>query len=347
MRLFGPLALAALAVLPAPGRASETLDFEPCHLQDLSTWALCGSLEVPEDHLQPSGPSLRLRVAVLPAVEQPAQPDPIFLLAGGPGQSAIGLAASVEGALGPANRTRDVVLVDQRGAGGSSPLVCDSLDFLALAFDPGAKRRAVSECLEGLEVDPTLFGTVDFIRDLELVRQALGAERVHLYGGSYGTRAAQVYLREFPQSVASATLDAVASMEMRVGLHMGRDAEPALRDLFRRCAARPRCAERFPDLEARFEALLEDLERSPRDLELPETRSGRPETLRMDHRVFALGIRGLLYSPATLRLVPLLIDQAERGEWAGFHGVSALLAGSIAETMNQTLLLAVLCTEDL
>ena len=339
--------VSAQKVSPQTASAQEpSIQLEPCHLKHLSAWAECGTLEVPENRDEPDERKVRLKVAVLRAAAQPALPDPVFLLAGGPGQSAVAIAAGAKRTLGPANKRRDIVLVDQRGTGESSPLDCE-LDFDALAFDDEAKRVAITECLAGFEADPLNFGTLDHVRDLEAVRTAIGAEKIHLYGGSYGTRVAQVYLREFPQSLATVTMDGVASMEIRVGLQMGADAQLSLDVLMERCEADPACSTRFPGLRARLQQLLVDLEQNPQDVELIDPATGQAEPARMDNRLFALGLRSLLYGPSTQRLIPLLIEQAEQGNWLGFSGVSGLFTSSLEEVMTLGLMLAVLCTEDL
>ena len=329
-----------------PSTSQNGLELEPCHLKNLSEWAECGTFEVLENRDDPTGRRLQLKVAVLPAAAQPALPDPIFLLAGGPGQSAVSIATLAKRTLGPANKRRDIVLVDQRGTGESSPFECD-LDFEALAFDNEAKRIAVTECVDGFEGDPLNFRTLDYVRDLEEVRKAIGAEKIHLYGGSYGTRVAQVYLREFPQALATATMDGVASMEIRVGLQMGADAQRSMDILLGLCEDDATCSARFPDLKQRLERLLADLEQTPQEVQFVDPATGQSGPTRMDHQLFGFGLRPLLYGSRTQRLIPLLIEQAEQGNWLGFAGVGNMFMGNLEDSMNLGLLLAVLCTEDL
>jgi len=325
---------------------TPTLVLEPCHLDHIAEWAQCGRMEVPEDYQQPNGRHINLRVAVLPAFVHPPKPDPVLLLAGGPGQSAVAIAAQIRQTLGKANQQRDIVLVDQRGTGHSNPLDCE-IDLDQLAFDDNAKQTAITQCLAGLEADPLQYSTMNHIRDLEAVRVALGYHQVSLYGGSYGTRVAQVYMREYPQSVRAVVMDAVAPMDMRVGMQMGGDAQLALDGVFARCAADRACAERFPDLRSRFEALLTQLAAQPLTIEAEDARTTEVEPTPMDNRLFALGLRALLYSPQTQRLVPLLIDQASRGQWQGFVGLTSAFNDGLQEVMTPGLLLAVLCSEDL
>ena len=323
---------------------------EPCFLEGIPEQVLCGTVTVPEnrdpsDSTQTNGRTLELQIAVLPAIEQPAAPDPMVILAGGPGQSARSIAASVKGAMSRINVNRDIVLMDQRGTGGSHPLECD-FDLQALAFDTEAKKAAVSDCMGRLDADVRHYTTINHIRDLEQVREALGYEQVNLYGGSYGTRVAQVYLREFPESVRTATMDAVASMDLRVGLQMGADGDEALDSLFARCAEDPGCADRFVNLRQTLSEVLQTLRESPVEVALEHPVTGEVQTETLDHRAFALGLRALLYSPSTQRAVPLLIDQAGKGDFRGFLGLSAATTSLITESVQPGLLFAVLCAED-
>ena len=342
--LLAAALLSASVVSAQPQR--RALELERCHLNQVTDWAECGSFEVPEDYAVPDGRRITLRVAVLPSLTQPAEPDPMFMLAGGPGQSAVAIAAAVQQTLGVVNRHRDIVLIDQRGTGESTPLEC-ALDFDGTAFDPEAQAEAVGDCLSGLDADPTSYTTVNHFRDLDAVRRALGYQRINLYAGSYGTRVAQVYMRERPGALQAVVMDAVASMGMRVGLEMGADAQLALDGLFERCQRNLACEQRFPDLQRRFEALLADLRASPRRLELADAATGEPGIVEMDDRRFALGLRALLYSPQTQRLVPLLIHQAAEGNWLGLVGLTSSFTQRLLEVMNPGLMLAVLCSEDL
>ncbi len=338
--------LPALALGWAFAAAADGIALEPCHLDHISEAARCGWFEVPEDHAAPDGRKLKLRVAVLPAFKQPPEPDPIFVLAGGPGQSAVKVAALFRRILRIANRERDIVLVDQRGTGESAPLECE-LDFDALAFDAAAKAAAIDECLGDLDADPRQYTTVNHVKDLEAVRAALGREQINLYGGSYGTRVALVYLREYPGSLRAVVMDSVASMQMRVGLEMGADAQLSLDQVFARCAAEPACAERFPDPAGTLARVMEDLAETTPEVEFDHPATGMPETLVVDHRHLALGLRALLYSPDSQRLLPLLIEQAQAGNFEPFIGLTTAQAEGILEMINPSLLLAVLCAEDL
>src|SRR5207249_2956103 len=164
-----------------------------------------GVLDVPENPSKPNGRRLQIGVAVIPATGPTAQPDPIVPLMGGPGEEAIQEAAYFIEQFAPLRNDRDILLVDQRGTGRSGTLRCD----LYSAEDPARSLRdvfplaAVKRCEQQLSAraDLTQYTYLHFASDLDQVRRTLGYGKMNISGGSYGTRAAQVLMRAYPQSV--------------------------------------------------------------------------------------------------------------------------------------------------
>ncbi|MEO6749507.1 MAG: alpha/beta hydrolase, partial [Casimicrobiaceae bacterium] len=91
----------------------RTLALADCHLPKLAQTLSCGSLEVPENRARPGGRSITLSIVVLPANTLSPKTDPLFVLAGGPGQAASSI-ADFAATLSDVRTTRDIVLVDQR-----------------------------------------------------------------------------------------------------------------------------------------------------------------------------------------------------------------------------------------
>ena len=183
------LLLVVTACQAAPP-AESRLELSPCTLAGAA--AQCGSLLVPEDRATYSGRMIPLYVAVVPARGSTRAPDPVFWLAGGPGDAATDSAGASVQLLEVVNQQRDVVLVDQRGTGGSHDLRCPQ--------GPLADRWAAElrTCLYGLDGDPRAYTTAWAMDDLDEVRAALGYDRINLYGTSYGAAAAQVYVQRHP-----------------------------------------------------------------------------------------------------------------------------------------------------
>jgi pimeloyl-ACP methyl ester carboxylesterase len=190
---------------------TRSLKLSECRLPNLPTLAQCGESEVPEDRSKPEGRRIRIFAAVLPANTLSPKEDPLLILAGGPGQAASTLAPFVA-RLNDVRRARDVVLIDQRGTGRSSPMQCDAFkprDDEALDTDPVPRAKACAAELLAQGVDAAQYTTTAWIADLEVMREALGYAHWNLWGGSYGTRVAQEYLRRHPDRIRTVTLDAV------------------------------------------------------------------------------------------------------------------------------------------
>lgn len=318
--------------------------------------AQCASFEVPENPDTPEGRRIGLRIAWLPAnASDGGSADPVFFLAGGPGQAATELAAQINAGLREVRRTRDIVLVDQRGTGSSNPLDCVDADGAPLAFDaltvPGdAELDAyVARCLAGLEgrADPRFYTTANAIRDLDTVRAALGADQVNLVGGSYGTRVAQQYAMAYPQHTRSLVLDGVAPNDLVVGGEFAHTFEDALRLQSQQCAQDANCRSRFPtDLQAQLRGLLSTLQTTPQPVTYrdPTTGAQRDGTVTPDT---VTGLAFLFsYAPQTASLLPLMLDEASQGRYGPLMSLSQLMVGNVGDQMTRGMQWSVICAED-
>lgn len=321
----------------------------PCPAGDGPEGALCRAVEVREDPDDPEGRTIPLRVMVLPAEEEGAADDPVFILAGGPGQAATDLAMLVGVRLPEVVRTRDIVLVDQRGTGASNQFTCSLFEEepsisseTGLPEIPEAEWR---ECLAELDAAPEHYTTPVAMDDLETVRRALGYGRINLWGGSYGTRAALVYLRRHPDSVRAAVLDGVAPVDMRIPLSFAADGQRALNLLLAGCAEDPGCSARFPRLPEMVDELLASLDHDPpRRFRVRHARTGEWEERALRREEVAGILRALLYNPSTSSLTPLMVESALDGDFGPLLVFADPASGpQIAPGM----FLSVLCAEDL
>ncbi|MDE2235918.1 MAG: alpha/beta fold hydrolase [Gammaproteobacteria bacterium] len=331
--------------------ADTGLKFTPCHIgaphsaQHLQAW--CTQVRVPEDRARPQGKKIQLHVAVLRARSGSPAPDPIFFIAGGPGQAATQAFLEEAPAFERIRQQRDIVLVDQRGTGQSNPLDCPSTTDNTLTPSAAEIASQVRACLKQLPGDPRFYTTSVAVKDLDAVRQALGYPNINLYGISYGTRVALEYLREFPQRVRSVVLDGVVPADWDVGADVSVDAQQALEKIFARCAGEPACHQAFPDLPGVFQRLQQTLERHPQTIHLQDPLSGAPITQTLDWQTAAGAVRILSYASETAALLPLLIQQA-----GAAHDYTPLLANALLlnEQLNSGIATgmnaAVLCTED-
>jgi pimeloyl-ACP methyl ester carboxylesterase len=348
------LALAGLlAGAAGAARGDVTLELQSCRLEHPyglgSVAARCGRLAVPEDYDAPRGRQIELAVAIVPAIAARAKPDPVFLLAGGPGQGAQEAFVGMLGAFAGVRRERDLVLVDQRGTGDSNKLQCDfPPDALESDDSPEKLRDMAAECLEDLPGDPRFYTTSVAVRDLESVRAALGYERINLYGGSYGTRVAQHYARRYPAQTRTVILDGVVDPALSLGASVALDADAALRAAFARCASSPACAERYPDLEEDFEALHTRLDAEPATLLLPDPVTAEPREVTFTGGHLAVAARMLVYSDQTAALLPLFIHQAHAtGNLAPLAAQAEMILGQLQDSLAYGMHNAVVCSEDL
>jgi pimeloyl-ACP methyl ester carboxylesterase len=342
-----PAALLGAALLTLSAQAAE---LKPCRLRGVEHEALCAVIPRALDPAQPQGVQIDVHFAVLPALARNKKPDPVFFFAGGPGQSAIEIAATVGAMLGRFTNRRDIVLIDQRGVGKSAPLVCDADDParpLAEQFDLERQRAQQARCFEQLKALPygdlRFFTTTIAMADAEAVRAALGAETINLVGGSYGTRAVLEYLRQFPQRVRRAVIDGVAPPDMVLPASFSPDNQAALDALFAACEQDQGCAAREPQLAERWRALLAAL---PRTVTLAHPLTGRSESLELTRPMLLGMVRGPLYAPALAAALPAAIGEATRGRFEPLAGVATAFGGRRGTQMAAGMHFAVVCAED-
>lgn len=280
--------------------------------------ARCGRLEVPENRADPNGRKIGLRVVVVKAQSANPAPDPLFLLAGGPGQAASEAYIPLIPALERIAFKHDLVLVDQRGTGQSNPLRCEgdeSAELNDAGFPaPEAVTAAFQDCLPRLDADPRFYTTAEFAADLEAVRQALGYGQIDLLGVSYGTRSALEYVKTYPDNVRAVILDGVVPPGWNIGQSLRADAQRSLELIFERCAADAGCKNAYPDLRGDLRSLLERLNANPETVVLPDPLTGEDTTLEMDGRMAGAMLRLISYSSDYSALIPWLLHTAALGD---------------------------------
>src|SRR5690348_1580882 len=277
------LALAALAACAERAPSARHIALAECRLPKLAQAVQCGTLDVPENRQQPNGRRLSIFVAVLPANTLSPKPDPLILLAGGPGQAASTLGPfALQLAL--VRRQRDIVLIDQRGTGRSSPLACPAFapdEHAEFDADPVPKAALCASQLAEKGVDLAQYTTSAWVADLDAMREALGYERVNLWGGSYGTRVAQEYVRRHPEHVRSVVLDGVAPPSLRITLDVWRTRDDALDAVIDACRASQPCAKAHPDPAATLRDIGRALE-GGRSVSVHDPRTGEARKVHVD-----------------------------------------------------------------
>lgn len=332
---------------------ANTIEFSNCTLTlpgtVLTAPARCGWLEVAENPAAAAGRKIRLHVALAPAVSRAPQPDPLFFFAGGPGQAAGEAYVIIRPFLEKVRKNRDIVLIDQRGTGRSHPLKCplEETELLETTVDLeriGARTRA---CLEQLDADPRHYTTTIAMQDYEQVRKAMGYEQINLYGGSYGTRAAQVYLRLFPERVRSVILDSVVPMDLILGTEHARMLDRSVAMTLYDCAQDKQCNALFPDARSGLQDLIRRLREQPRAITFTHPITGKQEELTVTADILAVAIRFLSYSSETQAVLPLLIHEAVAADrLERLVSQALLIISGLEEQISRGMELSVICSED-
>ena len=338
---------ASLLALPAGAALAKSIAQQgrSCHLPGSEEALRCLQLPVALDYTQPGGPSLKLHVTIAPAFRESARPDPLFVLAGGPGQAGTDVLVLLNNTFRRVRATRDIVFIDQRGTGLSGKLDCarkPNEESLTEAENDAAARA----CIASVRHPFSAYSTANAARDIEQVRRALGYSAINLWGASYGTRLAQAYARAYPGQLRAAILDGVVTPEQVIPA-AGRDGQSALELVFRQCAADKACNSAYPALASEYAALSARVAAAPVKLQLPDPRTARPLALDMTSDRFLGTVHNILYSALDARRLPYLIHSAHQGQWAPFvarRNAASDFSGD--GPVAQLLHLAVVCAED-
>ena len=356
MKRFGTrsvLSLLASVALAGAAQSALATPAAECRVPGIRNSVLCGAVQRPLDPARPEETKIAVHYVIVPAMARRKLPDPVFILPGGPGQSAIGVAAQTIALFSRLNNRRDIVFVDQRGTGKSAPLECADTrrEPLAVQADPQRQLRLLVECRDALlklpyikaPRDLGLFTTTIAMQDLDAVRRELGAQRVNLVGVSYGTRAALEYQRQFPAAVRRSVLDAVVPPDMVLPASFSTDAQAALDALLAACEKEAACARDHPALRPDWSALLQRL---PATVTAAHPLTGLPEHFTLTREMVLGAVRGALYAPAVASALPVAIGEAARGRYEALLGVNALLGSRKGVQLAAGMHFSVVCAED-
>ncbi len=346
-RLTFLLALAA----STPFLQVNALEFAPCALKGSNgnghLQAECATWEQPLNRAEPDGETIELFVARLKSTALEPANDAFTVINGGPGGSSVDLLVDFGAAFRAFTRERDVLVIDQRGTGRSSPLTCDAVADEPTEPDEEEIKRLTLECIEKLPRDPRYFTTTVAVQDLDALRAELGYDQLSVYGVSYGTRVTQQYMRMYPDQTRVAIIDGVVPPSEVLGHQVALHSQDSLNDVFDRCAEDPKCQERFPDLEADFATLAELLKANEIPLKLQHPITGVPTELNLAYGHLLVYVRFALYAPETTALIPLIIHQAVHEKNYLPVAANALrMLHNVTSAINYGMHNAVICTED-
>lgn len=330
---------------------TKRLVLNDCTLAGVPGPAKCGTLEVYENRATKKGRMIGINVVVLPATGDKREPDPLVYFAGGPGSAATEDAQGIAEAFKKVREHRDMLFVDQRGTGKSHPLDCslynpnDLQSYLGYFFP----LEDVRKCRPELEAkaDLKLYTTDIAIDDMDEVRAALGYERLNLFGGSYGTRAALTYLKRYPKRVRTATLQGASPPNQYIPGDFPVGNERALQGILAECAADQTCNAAFPNLKEETKSVLAQLIKGPVEVELQRPGANARVKVKLNRDLAAEAIRYMIYSPMAASRVPLIIHAASQGNFVPLTEAAIGYRKLLVGTGSNGMYLSVTCAEDL
>jgi pimeloyl-ACP methyl ester carboxylesterase len=344
-------AAAVLFVLAASGCAKHRLPgglskLKPCRLAGIDEELFCGKLTVFENRETNTGRTIDLNIVVLPAFDQKTKSEPLFDLAGGPGASSVNAAGFYAGPGKDYRRRHDIVCVDQRGTGQSNRLAIPREKTASYYLSEMYPIDYVKQMRHALEqrADLTKYTTSIAMDDLDDVRAWLGYDRINLFGGSYGTRAALVYMRQHPERVRSAILAAVAPTDLKMPLHHSESGARAMDLLLGECEQDAACHAAFPQIRDDWKNVLEQLEKQPARVKYSPPGKGPPTTVEIQRGVFADKIRSWMYGRDRAARIPMIVHHAAGGDFAPF--LQQATGPSIPDFIADGEYLSVTCAED-
>ncbi len=270
------LLLSPLSCAPSNTLSPATFEEGDCPIYVRSSLDMkCGVLIVPENRESENGKTIQIRVAVIKSQNPAPALDPVVYLPGGPGSSGFDEVLHNLSAFNEIRAERDLIVVDLRGTGYSKPaLACpeyekaffDTVDDLPYLKTQEELNQAFLKCqtrLQQAQIDIGAYNNLASAQDIENLRLALGYDRWNLLGVSYGTRTALTILREYPQGVRSAILDSTIPPQVEPFAGWVFSLERSFKTLFTNCAADDSCRQAYPNLEADFYRLVEQLDAQP------------------------------------------------------------------------------------
>lgn len=344
-----PTLMGVIQTQPTNDAAGAQVEWRECQVPNLEGETVrCGRFEVFEDRVHRTGRRIGLNLVVVKALES-SSAEPVFWLHGGPGAAATQLAGAARGGfLQGLHKSHDLVFVDQRGTGASNPLNCKILDDpndLTVYFGPLFPGEIVRSCRKQLEkqADLRLYTTPLAMDDVDDVRAALGYKKISLVAASYGTIAAQVFMRQHPDSVRSVFLLGVATPGVKQPLLFAKAAQHAMDLLLVDCDADETCHKEFPNLKTELAEVLDRFKNGAVQVTLVKPDTREKQAIMLTREDFVERIRLLLYTTTFARFVPLIIHRAAQDDFLPFESLA--IAYNPGALLSRGVYFTITCSE--
>ncbi|SHL04293.1 alpha/beta fold hydrolase [Flavobacterium chilense] len=320
-------------------KLEKATSFFPDNKKINNEWIEWNYLIVPENWEKPNGKTIKIAVAILKGTESNAASNPIVYIEGGPG------AGGIKGIAGwfshPLRKKSDIVLIDVRGTGFSSPKFCPDLGktFLEILAknqnkkqDEQQKAVAAMLCKEDLinrNIDINAYDSKAIAKDLNALKSLLKYENWNVYAISFGTYTAQVYANDFPQDIKSLILDSsISDISQYYNLNT-KNYMSSLERVFKDCENNPDCNKRYPNLEATYYATIVKLEKNPITVKTDKKiiPSGN---FTYNAEDFKVAIQQCLYQKKLIPVLPLLITQFNTGNKSALSALVSSFSGALS-----------------
>ena len=339
----------------------ETPVFEPGECP--FSWGFtvdCGTLTVPESRTNEAADdsnTITLSVAVFRSMSASPAADPVIYLDGGPGGHTLRTLEFFAASFRPFLQSRDVIFFDQRGVGLSEALDCPEYSELGYALldedlNYAEVARMSSDVLLACRATERANGrnleaytSVESASDVRDLVAALGYEQVNLFGISYGTRLALTVMRDHPEIVRSAILDAVVPVQANPDSELLVNTDRAFNTLFEGCATDPACATTYPDLETVFYDTVSRLNDEPEMVSTYDFYTGQERDVLVNGDVLIASLFSLLYQTNEIPNLPRYIYEARDGTYDAFVD-DMLFTLFYSDYFDETLFMTVGCNEE-
>ncbi len=311
--------VAVISSLPISAQVFKpVIEYSDCFLEDCQSLKddpriQFAFLTVPENHENPDGRFLKLAFVLIKSANANPKPDPIIHLTGGPGGKA--LTSSIIKAFKdhPFCQNRDIILMDFRGIGLSEPAFCPEFQeaLFQIITENLTPAEATEKTLKQLSdyynkliadgINLNKYNSAEVIKDLEMLRIALGIEHWNLWGISYGTRVAQTYMRDYPESIRSVIMDSSVPMGYPDWGDEIIKYQRSLKAFFDACKENPASNNAFPDLEERFYNAMNSLKDKPLTA---KNKNGPAGLAHLNFQDMHLAVQQLLYDRVFIPFSP-------------------------------------------
>ena len=301
----------------------------PVDVSNIINTVECGYVTVPEDHADPHSPTIKLATAIIHTRSANPAPDPMVFLQGGPGGAAVGpyLANPIElQAFAQVLEHRDIVLFDQRGIGFSQPhldcpelmtLYQDAVPYVIGPQDIERTKQAIWRCHDrhiARGVNLAAYNTRQSAADVAMLREALGYEEFNLYGLSYGTRLALTVMRDHPEGVRSVILNAPVPHNVDLAREEPENVVTTFQRILDACANDFLCRLSYPDFEAVFYEVLEQLRARPIEVTVTSERSEKTVNVEVNDQHLMSVLFGMFYSRESIAQIPMMLYSLREGD---------------------------------